>query len=100
MAEIEPGSKVKVTVTSTKLSEGAAKTLARLFLKDPAIAKSRRRGRKPVEVRTRAGRPWPVIQRGNVATRPRKGDSCELVCTLDVVRDLGSVERYVEVKSV
>lgn len=100
MAEIEPGSKVKVTVTSSQLSEGAAKTLARLFLKDPEIGKTRMKKPKPVEYRTRAGRPWPVIRRGNVASRPNKGDSCRLVCTLDVVRDLGSVERYVEISSV
>jgi len=97
MAEIEPGSKVKVTVTSDSVSEAASKTLARLFLKDPKIAKTRRRSPKPYRVRTRSGRPWAVLKRGTRAAPPRKGDSCEFVCTLDMVRDLGSVRRYVEV---
>ncbi len=100
MAEIEPGSKVKVTITSGSYSEAASKTLARLFLKDPRIGKTRRRGPKPVRGRIRAGRVWNGRPRGSVAAPPRKGDSCELVCTLDVVRDLGSVARYVEVTTI
>jgi hypothetical protein len=100
MTEVEAGSKVKVTVTSDKLSEGAAKTLARLFLKDPQIARTRRQEPKPIEPRTRAGRQWNVRPQGSVASRPRKGDSCELICTLDVVRDLESVKNYVEITAI
>ena len=100
MAELKPGSKVKVTVTSGSCSESASKTLARLFLKDPTVGKSRRRKAKPVRPRIRAGRVWQGRPRGSVAARPRKGDSCELVCTLDVLRDLGSVDRYVEVTEI
>ena len=100
MSEIEPGKKVKVVVTSEPRSEGAAKTLARLFLKDPTIAKTRTRKPKPTVDRRRSGRIWSNPRRGTVAVRPRQGDSCELVCTLDMVRDLASVERYVEITSV
>ena len=100
MAEIEPGSKVKVTVTSNVLSEGAAKTLARLFLKDPEIAKTRMKKPKDIDPRIRAGRIWNVRRKGTVAHRPTKGDSCQLVCTLDVMRDLGSVDRYVDIAKV
>jgi hypothetical protein len=100
MAAIEPGSKVKVTITREPRSEAASKTLARLFLKDPEIAKTRRRGPKPVTGRIRAGRVWNARPRGSVAHPPRKGESCNLVCTLDVVRDLGSVEAYVDITAV
>ena len=100
MLEIEPGTKVKVTVKSEPRSEAASKTLARLFLKDPKIAKTRRRGPKPIDPRTRAGRVWNVRPQGTAAARPHKGDSCELTCTLDMVRDLSSVERYVEISVV
>lgn len=100
MAEIEPGNKVKVTVTREPRSEAASKTLARLFLKDPRVAKTRRRGPKPVSPRIRAGRVWQGRPQGTVAARPHKGDSCELVCTLDVVRDLGSVEPYVDIATI
>ncbi len=97
MTDIEPGSRVKVTVTSNSLSEGAAKTLGRLFLKDPETKKQRRRTPKPAEARTRAGRDWFVRPKGSAVNAPHKGDTCELECTLDVVRDLGSVQRYVEI---
>lgn len=97
MTDIEPGSKVKVTVTSSKLSQGAAKTLGRLFLKDPETKAQRRRTPKPSEERTRAGRPWFVRPKGSAVNAPHKGDTCELDCTLDVVRDLASVERYVQI---
>ncbi|MBN1345948.1 MAG: hypothetical protein JXQ73_24875 [Phycisphaerae bacterium] len=100
MADIEPGSKIKVTVTKELRSEAAAKTLARLFLKDPKIAKTRRKDPKPIDPRTRAGRLWNVRPRGSAAARPNKGESCEITCTLDVVRDLGSVENYVEITKV
>jgi hypothetical protein len=100
MEQIEPGSKVKVTIKRTPLGEGARKTLARLFLKDRRIAKARRRTPKPTLPKRRGGRIWLGRAQGAVTTVPRVGDSCEIACTLDVVRDLGSVKRYVDVSPV
>jgi len=97
MHQIEPGSKVKVTIKRTPLSGGARKTLARLFHMDRRIARTRRRKPKPTTSKRRGGRNWIGRPRGTVTAVPKVGDSCELFCTLDVVRDLASVERYVDV---
>ncbi len=97
METIEPRGNVKVTVKKTPLSKGARSTLARLFLKDPKIAKTRRKDPKGTIPERRGGRIWMGHIRGTVAAVPHVGDSCEIQATLDVVRDLGSVKRYVDV---
>jgi len=99
MEQIKPGSTVKVTVKRTPLSEGAQKTLARLFLKDAQIAKQRRKHPKPINPKRRGGRDWNGRPRGAATNTPKVGESWRILATLDVVRDLGSVERYVEVRS-
>jgi hypothetical protein len=97
MTQIEAGSKVKVTIKRTPISEGAQKTLARLFLKDRKIAKSRRSDPKPLNPTRRGGRIWTGRPRGAATHVPGVGESCEITATLDVVRDLASVKRYVDV---
>ena len=96
--DINPGSRVTVTVTSTVRTQNARKTLARLFIKDPAIAKIRRRGPKPVRGSRRAGRIWEHRPAGSAQIPPEVGESAKLVATVDVIRDLQSVARYVKVK--
>lgn len=95
MTAIEPGSKVKITVKTTLLKPAAAKTVARLFLKDEA--KSHNRKAKPVAWRQRAGRQWHHQKRGSVAMTPNVGDSATLIATVDVIRDLNSVDRFIEI---
>ncbi len=98
MKDIRPGSKVKITVARTLRSERAKKTLARLFLKDPRIARTRRQKPKEFRGRRRAGRIWYGTDSGSAAVTPKVGDSASLTVTLDVLRDLTSVLKYLEVK--
>lgn len=101
-AEIKPGTIVSVTVTKNPTNESAAKTLSRLFAKDPVNKKERVRRKKllatTMEVRRRGGRPWEVRQKAPRLVMPLKGDGCRIFASSDVIRDLGSVERFVAVK--
>ena len=102
-ADIAPGSMVNVTVTKRPTNEAAAKTLSRLFAKTPE--NRRLRGRRKVlrasnshDIR-RGGRPWEVVPKAPRLIQPGAGDSCTIRATVDVIRDLGSVSRFVQIKS-
>ena len=73
--DIQPGSTVKITVKSEPRSLAARKTLARVFLHDPAIRKSRPSGPKPVQTKIRGGRIWTHLKHGSAAILPNVGDS-------------------------
>jgi hypothetical protein len=98
--EIVPGSQVNVEMIRVPTTRAAAKTLTRLFRKDPAAVRDARH--------QHAKRPsWQEWRRGNATwhhqmrTRPpvrlAVGRTCRLRATVDVIRDLRSVERFVKV---
>lgn len=96
------GAKVRVTVTKQPTNAAAAKTIVRLLSKDPAVKKDnarlraiRRRDYKPDR---RGGRLYGgrVVKQHPV--RARAGESGVVVATDDVVRDLCSVARFIEVE--
>jgi hypothetical protein len=95
---LEPGKNVTVTVTASVITPRAQKTLARLFLKDPARPDKRNHPRKPYTEKRRGGRWWSNYKTGTVAMPPSKGQSAKLTATVDVIRDLQSVAKYVSVK--
>lgn len=95
---LEPGKNVTVTVTASVITPRAQKTLARLFLKDPARPDKRNHPRKPFSEKRRGGRWWSNYKTGTVAMPPSKGQSAKLTATVDVIRDLESVAKYVSVK--
>lgn len=103
-AEIKPGTVVSVTVTKNPTNEAAAKTLSRIFAKDAANKRERVRRKKlletAIDVRRRGGRPWEVRSKAPRLVQPVKGDGCKIFASSDVLRDLGSVERFVAVKPV
>ncbi|GMU33180.1 MAG: hypothetical protein HS101_12090 [Planctomycetia bacterium] len=103
-AEISPGTVISVTVTKSPTNEAAAKTLSRIFAKDPENKRERGRRKKllvaAVEVRRRGGRPWEVRSKAPRLVQPIKGDGCRITASSDVLRDLGSVQRFVAVKPV
>jgi hypothetical protein len=102
-AEIKPGSTVQLKVKRTVVSQAAAKTLSRLFAKDPANKKARRWRKKllkgSMEVRRRGGRPWEVRQKAPRLFQPTTGDACKILATPDVIGDIHSVSRYVDVSN-
>lgn len=99
--DIKPGTTVTVTVKKTPNCEAAAKTLSRLFAKDPANRKPRLFRKKllaaAVTGHRRGGRTWYGHERAPRLFQPVSGDSCSLRATCDVIRDLGSVERFIAV---
>lgn len=95
--DIQPGSRVKVMVKSTLKTTRARKTLARLFIKDRAVRKVRRTQPKPVISSRRAGRLWHNRPEGSNLRPPAVGDSANIVATVDVIQDLQSVAKYIDV---
>jgi len=102
--EIKPGTVVSVKVKKTPVSAAAAKTLSRLFMKDPGNKKARGRRKKllagALDIRRRGGRPWEVRPKAPRLFQPIQGDACKLRATTDVLGDLRSVSRYVDVAPV
>lgn len=101
--EATPGKKIKVTIKQTPRSESAAKTLSRVFGRGVGARKVRA---TRTRVRTgkmwqhqRGGRPWTVRPKAPRLFQPEKGDTCELLATTALIRDLESVSRFVDVKS-
>ena len=97
--EVKPGGTVRVTISRTINRAAARKTLERLFMRDRAIA-------KPIEMRSRNFKELPKRRGGQIWTkRPNKihvslnkGDAATVTATPQAIRDLASVEEFVEVK--
>ena len=98
--EVEPGKTVRVTINKTVNRDSARKTLERLFLQDKAIS-------KPIATRSRNFKELPKRRGGQIWTkRPNKvhpslnrGDAATIRTTPQSIRDLKSVESFVEVKA-
>ncbi|MCG8409423.1 MAG: hypothetical protein MI923_29815 [Phycisphaerales bacterium] len=100
--DVQPGSQVSVTVTAEPTNEAAAKTLSRVFARDPANRKLRMQRKKlrlyKMDGRQRGGRIWMVRPKAPRLCQPKKGDSCHLFTTSSLINDLRSVSRFVDVK--
>jgi hypothetical protein len=101
--DINPGAVVSVKVKKTPTNEAAAKTLSRLFAKDPVNKRARVRRKKllagAMDVRRRGGRPWEVRPKAPRLVQPAAGDACRIRATSDVIGDVRSVSRFVEVSA-
>lgn len=99
--ETQPGTDVRITVTKRPTNAAAVKTLTRIFGKDADRRKVKQRQKamlqRAVRTRQRGGRQWSIRPRIPNRT-PATGDSCTIRATLDVILDLGSVERFVSVQ--
>jgi hypothetical protein len=96
--QAKPGQTVRVTITKTINRDSARKTLERLFMRDKAVA-------GPIERRSRNFKELPKRRGGVIWTkRPNKlhpklqrGDSATVKATSQHIRDLASVQDFVEV---
>ncbi len=98
--EIVPGSQVTVEMIRRPTSQAAAKTLMRLFRKDPAIVRHHRHqhAKRPSWQEWRRGNAiWHHQMRTRPAVRLEVGRTYRLRASPDVIRDLRSVERFVKV---
>ncbi|MEM6550900.1 MAG: hypothetical protein AAF750_02000 [Planctomycetota bacterium] len=103
LTDIAPGTDVKVTITKTPTNAAAEKTLLRILHKDPAVAaeqkrlqKSRRKNEK-LTVRGGRLRVWEHRQVKIASASATAGTTGTLKATVDVLRDLASVARFVDV---
>lgn len=101
MQNIATGDKITVKVVQQPSNAAARKTIVRLLSKDHDVKAENRRIEKSrtrhTKQKQRGGRMWTVRL---VKQRPVKGDVGEsgtIMASADVIRDLGSVERFVEV---
>jgi hypothetical protein len=97
--DFKPGANVRVTISKNVNRDGARKTLERLFLSDKSVA-------RPIETRSKNFKEMPKRRGGQIWTkRPNKvhpsldrGASATIKATPQHLRDLASVEDFVEVK--
>lgn len=96
--DFKPGQTVRVTISKTITRASARKTIERLFMKDKALA-------RPLELRARNFKELPKRRGGQIWTkRPnklhlplKKGDAADVKTTLQSLKDLASVEEFVQV---
>lgn len=99
--KIAPGTTVQVKVVKKPTSAAAGKTIVRLFSKDKSVKKDNERLRKARKTHfsqnRRGGRFWDVNVVKQHPVTAELGTSKTIVATLDVLTDLKSVSRFVEV---
>ena len=99
--DIQPGSSIHVKVTRRPTNAAAAKTLVRLLSKDPVVREENKRLAKLRRIHYRPRKRGGRLYGGHmIKLRPLKGDLGEegtVAATVDVLTDLKSVSRFVEV---
>ena len=96
--ELKTGQSVRVTVSKTINRASARKTLERLFMTDKAVS-------QPIAVRSRNFKELPKRRGGQIWTkRPNKvhcstarGAAATIKTTPQAIRDLQSIETFVEI---
>lgn len=97
--DVRPGQWIKVTVTRQPRAAGAVKTLARLLQMDKVARKNADRAKKarPVGEHRRGGRMWKDRPSRVPVVDTNAGASYRIFASLDVLKDLTSIEKYVQV---
>jgi hypothetical protein len=98
--DVPLGRTVSVELTALPRSAAAEKTLLRLFAKDPLAQRRHRwqsRHRPSWQTWRRGGNQWHHQMRTKPTVPLATGNRVSLLATVDVVRDLHSVQRWVKV---
>ncbi len=97
--DIRPGQWITVKVTKRPKSVAGVKTLVRLFEKTREAQQERRRlsRARVVKGHVRGGRTWHDRPARIAVAHITAGATCKLFASVDVARDLASVDKYVEV---
>ena len=99
--KIAPGSKINVKIVKQPTNAAASKTLVRVLAKDPVVYAEHDRQHKVRKANfsptRRGGRLWggQVVKQHPI--KGKLGESGTIVATLSVLRDLGSVQRFIKV---
>ncbi len=101
--KIVPNTELTFTIVKAPTRPAARKTIERLMWMQPQAKKDlsmlqRRRKTKDIKYTIRAGRVWFDRPRATRTVRCEKGASFTLKITPQIVNDLKSVSKYLEVK--
>src|SRR4051794_16192843 len=98
--QVQTGQWVSVTVTTSPRTLAGRKTLVRLFEQDPVVKKERARRLKsrPIEPARRGGRWWNNKPAKLEAVSTQRGSTYRVFASVSALRDLASVEQYIDVK--
>lgn len=98
MEDIKPGQWITVTVKQEPRTDAGRKTLVRMLNKDPEVRKEQERKKKtrPVGEHQRGGRMWKDRPRHLRPTTVEAGKSFRVLATIDVLKDMQSLEPYVD----
>lgn len=97
--DIKPGSSVTVEIIKAPASEAGYKTLARICRKDPSVARRQRwiaRHRPSHTQKQRGGRLWNHRMASQPGVDILPGKKYQVRATVDVLRDLASVAKCVQ----
>ncbi len=96
-----PGSKVNVKIVKQPTNAAATRTLMRVLAKDPVVSTEHQRQakirKKHFSPSRRAGRMWGGYVVKQHPIKGRIGEAGTILATTSVLRDLGSVKRFIEV---
>jgi hypothetical protein len=97
--ELKPGQWVNVKIKSRPRAAAGQKTMVRLFEQDPQVKRERTRVTKsrPVTSHRRGGRDWNDRPRRLQVVDTTPGQTYKVFASVAVLRDLKSIEPYVEV---
>lgn len=97
---IAPGVNVCIEIIERPRSQSALKTLVRICRKDPRVAAFHRRqsAKRPSHQQwRRGGNYWNHRMKTEAAVAVKPGQKYNVLASLDVVRDLKSIEKCVKV---
>lgn len=95
-----PGKTVSIEIVAPPSTPAGRKTLLRLCAKDPGVTRQKRqqsRKRPSWQTWRRGGRQWHHQMRSKTPVRLVAGNRYSVLATVDVIRDLDSVKRWVKV---
>ncbi|MAE63761.1 MAG: hypothetical protein CMJ18_05770 [Phycisphaeraceae bacterium] len=99
---IQIGTRVQVTVVKRPTNQAAAKTIARVLSKDETVAAELKRHEKVrrANFRTtpRGGRQFALQLQRKSPVRGAIGETGTVFASADVINDLNSVSRFVEIR--
>ncbi len=104
LTDIAPGSDIRIRVTREPTNAAARKTIVRVLSKDAGAVSENERLRKArvkhLRHAARGGRQWAIRVPKQHPVAATTGSEGTVRASVDVLRDLGSVERFVEVEAV
>lgn len=103
LGAMKPGSTIQVTVTKAPRVVDHVQTIQRLMRQDPEFVKALKKASKErmqrLIVRSRGGRPWEQRETSSKIVRVEKGATWKMRLVPQLVADLKSVEKYLDVKA-